>query len=492
MLFLNPHQPFFGAGQWYEGHVRSRQGWNLSGATFFGFGFPSIGFTENLGWTHTVNTPDTTDFYEETFDAANALRYKYGNGWREATEWAAKIGVKSRDGVEWRTYRLVKTHHGPIVSRQRGKPLAMRMTGLDDSAAALEQRYRMGKARNLKEFQSALGTLATPFFNTVYADRDGNIWYVYSGAVPRRATRYDWAKPVDGADPETEWQGLHGLEELPQVLNPKSGWVQNCNGTPFLASGDANPVKERFPAYMAPEPDTERSRISRRILAGAERLSLDGISRLAFDTTLIRAEVDVPAIVKAWRSEPREHLKPVIEELEKWDYKATTSSVAATVYLLWMQGYTPKRQPVEVLGEVVTALERQWGTWRVAWGEMSRIQRPDARQYVDIQTGFRDSEDSLPVAGAPGPGGVVFNFYPAPSPGQKRRYGVAGTSYAGVVEFGKAVEARTILQFGQSGDPKSPNYFDQAALYARQEFKPAWFTREAIKANAKRVYHPGE
>ena len=493
MLFINPHQPFFGAGQWYEGHVRSKEGWNLSGATFFGFGFPSIGFNEQLGWTHTVNTPDTTDFYEEKFtDPANPLHYRYGNGWRDATEWTEKIGVKKGDAVEWKTYKLMKTHHGPIVSRQGNKVLALRMTGLDRSSVAMEQRYRMGKARNLKEFQAALGMLGTPFFNTVYADRDGNIWYVYYGAIPRRATQYDWSKPVDGSDPETEWQGLHPLEELPQVLNPKSGFVQNCNGTPFLATSEGNPIKDNFPAYMAPEPDTPRAQMSRRILAGTAQISYDELNRLAFDTRLLRAETEVPAMIKAWKDNPADGLKPVIAELEKWDFKASTNSVATTVYLLWLERYTPRRQTLDVLTEAVTTLEKQWGTWQVPWGDLSRIQRPDARQNANVQAAFRDSEPSIPVAGAPGPAGVVFNFYPFPAPGQKRRYGMAGTSYAGVVEFGKTVKAKTILQFGESGDPASPHYFDQAPLYARQEFKPAWFSKAEIASHKTRVYHPGE
>jgi len=235
MLFINPHQPFFGPGQWIEGHLHSGSGWDLSGATFPGSPFPSLGHNENLGWSHTVNAPDIIDVWEETFDdPKNPLNYRYGNGYRTATEWTDSIAVKTDKGIETHTFKLRKTHHGPIMAVRGGKPLAVRMAKFEDYGV-LEQRYFMGKARNIQEFRAAMSRLSVPMFNTMYADREGNIWYLYNGAVPRRSTKYDWSKPVDGSDPGTEWQGYHTIEELPQSLNPSSGFLQNCNATPRSA-----------------------------------------------------------------------------------------------------------------------------------------------------------------------------------------------------------------------------------------------------------------
>src|SRR5262245_38318971 len=216
MLFINPHQPFFGPGQWIEGHVHSESGWNMAGASFPGSPFPSLGHNDYLGWSHTVNAPDIIDVWVEKFDdPKNPLNYKYGDGYRAATEWADTIKVKSGKGVETRTFKFRKTHHGPVVAFRDGNPLTVRMSKFE-SYGVLEQRYLMGKARNLKEFRQAMARLDVPMFNTMYADREGNIWYLYNGAVPKRDQRYDWLKPVDGSDPGAEWRGYHTIDELPE------------------------------------------------------------------------------------------------------------------------------------------------------------------------------------------------------------------------------------------------------------------------------------
>ncbi len=218
MLFINPHQPFFGPGQWIEGHVHSDSGWNLAGATFPGSPFPSLGHNDALGWSHTVNVPDIIDLWTEKFDdPKNPLNYKYGNSYRTATEWTDTVKIKIENGNETRTFKFRKTHHGPVVAVRDGNPLTVRMAKFE-SFGVMEQRYFMGKARNFKEFKAAMARADVPMFNTMYADREGNIWYLYNGAVPRRDQKYDWQKPVDGSDPGAEWQGYHPMEDLPQIF----------------------------------------------------------------------------------------------------------------------------------------------------------------------------------------------------------------------------------------------------------------------------------
>src|SRR5262245_10252690 len=508
MLFINPHQPFFGHGQWIEGHIRSETGWNLSGATFPGSPFPAIGHNEFLGWSHTVNTPDIIDVWEEKFDdPKNPLNYRYGNGYRTATEWTDTIKVKTGNGIETKNYKFRKTHHGPIVAVRAGKPLAVRMARFEESGG-FEQRYLMGKARNFKEFKAAMARTAIPMFNTMYADRDGNIWYLYNGAVPRRELKYDWSKPVDGSDPGTEWQGYHAFEELPQVFNPTTGWIQNCNATPFLATLEGskdNTETSKFPAYMVTESDNGRSRISRRVLSERAKFSFDDWAKAAFDTRCIEAETFIPMLATEWEKlkakEPAraEKTAEAIETLKSWNGVSTFDSEAMTLFAYWTYlraqaqarpvNQTNSYPNIALLEFAMGDIAKSWGTWKVKWGEMARLQRVHTSGNTEP---FSDDKPSLPVAGGPGTAGIVFNFYPIAVPGQKRRYGTAGHSYVSVVEFGEKVRALSLLQFGQSADPSSKHYFDQGELYSKMQFKPAWFTLEEIKANLEISYHPGE
>ncbi|HKQ78517.1 MAG TPA: acylase [Blastocatellia bacterium] len=508
MLLVNPHQPFFGPGQWIEGHVHSDSGWNMAGASFPGSPFPSLGHNDNLGWSHTVNVPDIVDIWTEKFDDPNnPLNYKYGGGYRTATEWTDILKIKTDKGVETRTFKFRKTHHGPVVAVRDGNPLTVRMSRFE-SFGVMEQRYLMSKARNFKEFKAAMARAEVPMFNTMYADREGNIWYLYNGAVPKRDQKYDWTKPVDGSDPGAEWQGYHTIDELPQVFNPPSGWAQNCNATPFLATSEAkgNPDASKFPKYMVGESDNARSRISRRLLDEKAKFSFDDWTKAAFDTRVIEAETQIPPLIAEWEklkaqdAARAEKTAEAVAALKSWNGVSAIDSIPMTVFTLWF--YTsiqPQAQAmtrdnpypkIAVLEYVLNDIARSWGTWKVAWGEISRIQRVHTSGN---QEPFSDDRPSLPVAGGPGdPIGIVFNFYTPVARGQKRRYGVAGHSFVSVVEFGPKPRALSLLQFGQSADPQSKHYFDQAALYSKQQFKPAWFTLDEIKANLERAYRPGE
>ncbi len=502
LLLINPHQPFFGPGQWYEGHVHSGEGWDFSGASFFGSPFPTLGHSQYLGWSHTVNDPDITDTWIEKFDDPdNPLAYRYGAGQRTATEWAAAVKIKTAGGFETKTFKFRKTHHGPIVSVRGGKPLSLRLSRLEDGGM-LEEWYAMTKSRSVDEFKKAMSAAIIPMFNAVCADRNGNIFYVYNAAIPRRSTKFDWTKPVDGSNPETEWQGYHKFEELPQLTNPKTGFVQNCNQTPFTTTTEGNPVKADFPEYMTRESDNARARISRRILSSTDKFSYEDWALAGFDTTVIEAEVYIPQLaadiekLKKTDLSRAEKLAPALAALQSWDHVSSVESKPMTLFALWFErqsrlsaaGDKDEWLRVRVFEEVLQDLVRDFGSWQVAWGEVNRLQR--AQSGGD--EAFSDSKESLPIAGAPGWLGIVYNFYTRPEKGQKRRYGVAGHSFVSVVEFGPKVQARSILVFGENSDPGSPNYFDQSRLYAKKQFKPAWFTPDEIKANSRVVYHPGE
>ena len=494
LLFINPHLPFFGPGQVYEGHVQSDEGWNFTGYTRFGFPLPYVGHNESAGWVSTDNAADMSDLYLETFDdPSRPLSYRYGDGRREAVEWRDSIRVKTAAGVETRALVLRKTHHGPIVGNRGGRALALRMAKLD-ADGWIGEWYAMTRARNLDQFRAAMRPMNMLFGNAMYADRDGNTYYVYNGAVPRRDPAFDWGEPVDGSDPRTEWQGWHEFDQLPQLANPASGWMQNCNGTPFLLTDAGNPSAANFPNYMVQEPDTRRSMISRRILGAKEKWTFAEWERAAFDTHVIWADSTLPALFSSFDAlapdDPRRiRLDSAVRELRAWDRRSTTASAATTLFVTFNDRIErePAPAPLVALDSAIAALTRNLGHWRVPYGETTRLQR-----WNDLGGTASDSLPSVAVPGVSGDDGAVFTFTAVNFRNAKRRYGVHGGSYISVVEFGPTVRAKTIHVFGASGDPASPHYFDQAPLYARGEFKPGWFTLQEIKANLERAYQPGQ
>jgi acyl-homoserine lactone acylase PvdQ len=361
-----------------------------------------------------------------------------------------------------------------------------------ESDGWLREWYDMTRATSLAAMKRAMAPLNMQFGNMMYADRQGNTWYLYNGAIPKRDPRFDWSKPVDGSDPATEWQGYHTIDELPQLTNPKTGWMQNCNTSPFLLTSEGNPDPKQFPKYMVQEGDNPRGAVSRQILSSKEKFTFDEWRQLAFDTRVITAAKLLPALLEPLkhRLDGDSRLVAAYEELSRWNYRSTNDSVAMTLFSLWHDRVSREENPNEIgaLIDVITLLERDFGTWKVPWGELTRLQRIDESKGED----FQDTKPSLAVNGVNGNDGAVFTVYAAPSRGQKRRYGVAGGTYISVVEFAPKVRALSVHTFGASGDPKSRHFMDQAVLYTRGEFKPSWLTLEDLKGNIEASYHPGE
>jgi acyl-homoserine-lactone acylase len=494
MLLINPHQSFVGVQRYAEIHLDSREGLRFSGLTVFGFLLPYMGNNERLGWAYTDNYADHSDLYGLRFDDASApLRYRYGNTYRTAVARTDSIRVNTGSGMQTRVFRFWDTHYGPLVGvADDGRPLAVKLARMVEGGW-YDQWDAMIRARTLESWKAAVATLRVPYMNTMYADADGNIGYIYNSAVPRRLPSVNPSGIVDGSDPRTEWQGFHTLDELPQVWNPPTGWLLNTNSTPFTATTGMSMRREDFPAYMVgSETDNTRAASSRRVLNGMTSVTFDRFAREVWDTRLSEADRSIPALLSEWEgmrpSPERQALAPVVARLRDWDRVADTASVETTWFVLAFERRrlnSQRAQPhVSALAEALRLLEERWGTTEVPWGRINRHQRPLPGMPVVLDTARR----SLPVAGAHGELGSIFTFASGPVGEASPRLGRGGNSFVKVIAFGPRLQAASILNYGQSGDPASRHYFDQAELYARGQFKPAWFSRAEVEANSVRTY----
>jgi acyl-homoserine-lactone acylase len=521
MLLINPHQPYYGFGQFYEAHLRSGAGWNFTGASFFGTPLPVIGHNEYCGWGMTTNEPNVGSSWRETFDDPNEpLNYRYGKGYRKAVEWKDTIQVKQGKRFETVECTFRKTHHGPIVKKLNDKEYVSAQIAKLFEAVLSRQGIQMIRSKNLAEFRQAMQMLELPLFNVIYADVHGDIFYVYNGIVPKRDPSFDWTKPVDGSDPRTEWQGIHPFDDLPQVVNPESGYVQNCNSTPYTTTDEAGPAIGDYPDYMVEDryDDKRRAKMSRLLLRNAKDVTFEDWQELSFDTTIYWALTELPryqlelARLRETDAKLANRVEPYLAHLLDWDCKGTIDSTQATLCIAWYEelygfGYpaeTLKPQYVSNVAEQFSALvsaakklQGNYGDWKVPYGQINRLQRhADVSDFYAIP--FSDKLPSLPSAGMPGPPGVVFTMYFTPSiylppfKLMKNHYAVVGTSYMCMVEFGKRIKSKSLLQYGVSGDPKSPHFFDQAELISTKRTKDNYIYWDDVTANAKRVYHPGE
>ena len=349
--------------------------------------------------------------------------------------------------------------------------------------------------------------------NTVFADSKGNIAYYHGNFIPRRNTKFDYTKPVDGSDPDTDWNGLHEVDENILIVNPPNGWIQNCNSTPYTAAGKYSPKQENYPVYMTSFPENYRGLHAISLLNQVDDLTLDKLIELAYDPYLPGAEDLVKGLLEAAsRVEISERsVKGALETLAAWDFKVHVNSIPMTLTQYYFNSYyasgkapygrrdfirliqymskdSPVDERIEMFTLAVDKLIGDFGTWQTPWGEYNRYQRING----DIVQQFNDSLESVPIGMASGYWGALDSFGTRHGKNTRRVYGVGGNSFVAVVEFGKKVSAKSLLAGGQSGDPESEHFDDQVKLYADGRFKTVAYYREDVLKRARMVYHPGE
>ncbi|RPD93237.1 acylase [Aureibaculum marinum] len=508
MLLINPHTSFFFRG---EVHVVSEEGLNAYGAVTWGQFFVYQGFNEKTGWMHTSTYTDIKDeFIEDITKTADGYTYKYGEEQRPVKELEITLKYKNGDSLSEKKFTLFRTHHGPITHAIDSNWVATAI--MWNPIKALEQSFTRTKLNGHKQFREMMNMRTNSSNNTVYADAEGNIAYYHGNFIPKRNTKFDYTTPVDGSNPETDWNGLHTVDENITVINPEVGWIQNCNSTPFTSAGENSPKAEDYPYYMSRNLENFRGVHAIRLLEKANDLTLDGLIAMAYDPYLPAFEVSIPGLLNAYdNSFPKDlKLKEPINVLQKWNFAVSKESVAMSLAHFYLQFYlregnfpnglnemekvnyigtkSPLAERLEMLRKSITHLTNDFGTWNTPWGEINRYQRLNG----DIEQKFDDDKPSIAVGLATSRWGALAAFGMRSKQKTKRIYGTRGNSFVAVVEFGDKVKAKTLLAGGQSGDPNSPHFDDQAQRYADVEFKDALYYREDVETNANKKYHPGE
>ena len=505
MLLINPHTSFYFRG---EVHVVSEEGLNAYGAVTWGQFFVYQGFNENTGWMHTSTDTDVIDEFKQTItEKEDGLYYQYGEEERPVLKKEVTLKYVVDGAMKEKTFPIYRTHHGPITHERDGQWTATAL--MWEPVKALEQSYIRSKKKNLSEFHEMMNIRTNSSNNTVFADSEGNIAYYHGNFIPIRDEQFDYTKPVDGSNPATDWQGLHSVEEAITVTNPPNGWIQNCNSTPFTSAAQYSPKKEDYPGYMSRIPENFRGVHAIVLLEEAKDLTIDKMIELAYDPYLPAFEKVIPGLVAAYDRSPDASITGPIEVLRNWDMRTGVESVGMTLAhfygmnlyrhaeipngLVGMDRFNyfgtglPEAERLDVFTKAIAELEERMGSWDTPWGEVNRFQRIDGS--IDLQ--FDDDAPSVPVGLTTGRWGALAAYGMRSSQDTDKIYGTRGNSFVAVVEFGDKLKAKTILAGGQSGDPNSPHFYDQAEMYANQQFKDVAYYKEDVEARAKETYKPG-
>jgi acyl-homoserine lactone acylase PvdQ len=498
LLYINPHVTFYFRP---EVHVESEEGLSVYGAVTWGQFFIYQGFNLYNGWMHTSSEVDVADAYVETTRSKKGqMEYLLDGNWIPfKTKWIT-LGTKN--------IKTYYNHRGPVLAARNGKWISVR--SYNRARKSLVQSWLRTKTTGFADFKRVMEMRANTSNNTVYADNKGNIAYWHGNYVPRRNPTLDWGIPQDGSTSKNDWRGLHTLDEIVHSYNPASAWIQNCNSTAFTVAGPSSPLRANYPVYMAPDGENFRDRNAVRLFSQTSKLDLSGLIGLGYDRRLMAFEVLMPALLDAIAGEG--DLQEVANELKKWDYTASVTSIAQTIAVRWGLKIMPKMTKTKLFGgetdvvqnmefyaktgsteemrqalrAVMKELESDFGTWRVAWGDLNRFQRISNQEVLQMD----DAQPSIPVPFTSSAWGQLPSYTSRSIQGTKKWYGVNGNSFIAAVEFGPKIKAYSLLAGGQNGSPSSPHFFDQGKMYAEGQFKEVYFYKSDVLKHAVSSYQP--
>lgn len=488
MLLANPHLPWSGEYLWYEAQLSAPE-IDAYGVTLVGMPVLAIAFNDNLGWTNTVNTHDGWDAYElKLADGGYLLDGKVRPFERETQT----IKIKQTNG-SLREEKLVveRSLHGSVIAtKDKDKAIAVRVVGLDQPNM-MEQLWEMSKARNLKEFETALQKLQLPMFNIIYGDKQGHIMYLFNAQVPIHSQgdwKY-WQGIIPGDTSSTLWTKTHPYKDLPRVVDPASGWVQNANDPPWTTTFPQTLNPKDYPSYIAPQFMSFRAQRSVKMLREKEKISFEEMIADKFSSRMEVADRILDDLIPAARKMGSEIGREAADVLSSWNRQADADSRGAVLFTVWARtaklsnifakswdansplntpdGLADTASAVKSLETAAITVKSLYGSLDVPWGEVARL---------------RYGKMDLPASGGPGELGIfrVIDLLPTD---QGRFQQFAGDTYFAAIEFSNPIKAKTCIIYGNASQPGSPHLGDQLALYVRNQMRDVWRSRKEIESH---------
>ena len=485
-LAINPHQPFDGPTSWYEAHLISEEGTNIIGATFAGAPCILIGVNKHLAWTHTVNYPDKADIFKLQMHPKKKGVYLVDKKEFKLETKKAKAYIKIL-GIPIKVSRkFYKSIYGPTLKNKSGY-YSIRTPSLYN-IKSLEQWWKMNKAKSFSEFYEIIKTRNLPGYNIGYADKNDTIFYISNGIIPKRDERYNWRGVVPGNTKKTLWTEYYNIEDLPQVINPKSGFIYNANHSPFKStSEDENPKAENFSKTMGYELyDNNRSTRLLQLIESHDKIDFETFRKIkndrTFPTPMNYNFVDINNIFEMVPENYPEFAE-LLESIQSWDRTADADSYGAGTYAMfyyqankYYKSYINKKYSKELIADILLEVKSKmlndFKTTKVKLGDFQKLVRGDKEIPIfglpDVITAMR---------GVTHENGMIKISH--------------GESYVGLVRFTEnGPEYESVSPYGTSDDPNSPHYGDQMEMLSEFKTKKMTFDRDLIISNSKRIYNP--
>ncbi len=500
------HMPWANRFQNYEAHLITPGKLNVGGISWFGSPFFLDGFNDKVTWSATWNRPNISDVYEEKTNPANHLQYFYEGEWKDIRVEHETFRFLGAHGMESETLPLFYTHHGPIVKfeAKNNRAYSVKLPNADGVNYSTGM-YLLMKAQSLSEFKAALGHQWVLRWNLLFSDSQ-NIYWVHNATVPRRALGFDWTKPVPGWIKETEWISYLPFEENPQLLNPPSGFLQNCNNPPWVATKNSGlkPVDpEPYYLQVTPKANAGEEALNARgemlfqVLTQNKKFTANDMKALVFDTYLLSADTIVPLLSRAYVREPSSdaRVNRALAYLKTWNHRSAADSVAYSYIYFWGLTYKDmfseglfsrfndySRKTIQVdsaeeqalarraLEEALVRMEKKFGKTEIPWGEVNVV----------------DRGGTFPLGGT----GLYDVLHPDDGPTLEdgKVHANDGWGHAMVVIERNPKIIWSLLPYGESENPTSPHFNDQTKLHSQEELKRFWFTPEEILAHTESAH----